>query len=281
MAQSTIAPRGIATAVLGQTRLAHIGTALPLAPIPSGLASPMTLLTTQGFEAPLVERREVAQDTMAFRFHVNGHAPSFRPGQACHVTLPDGQTHQFAIASSPTNGRTVMIAARMRDTPFKETLRDLPFGAAVHIGPASGSFTLPEDATTPVLFLAGGIGITPFRSMLKSMVDTGDRRPVTLLYSNPTPQATAFLDELEAWKASLDLTLVPTITKPETGGAEWKYEEGRIDAAMVQRHVRPDLLARAMVYVSGPPQMVQDMTAVVRSLGVRSANLKLDEFRGY
>ena len=241
----------------------------------------MTLLTSQGFEAPLVERREVAQDTMAFRFHVSGHAPSFQPGQACDVTLPDGQRHSFAIASSPTNGRTMMFAARMRDTPFKETLRHLPFGAAVHIGPPTGTFTLPGDPARPVVFLAGGIGITPFRSMLKSMVDTGDRRPATLLYSNPTPQATAFLDELEAWKGPLDLTLVPTITKPETGGGEWKHEEGRIDAAMVQRHVRPGLLAKSIVYVSGPPAMVQTMAALVRSLGVRTANLKLDEFRGY
>lgn len=241
----------------------------------------MSILTANGFEAPLVERREVAADTMAFRFHVNGHPPRFQPGQSCDVTLPDGQRHQFAIASSPTNGRTVMIAARMRDTPFKQTLRDLPFGAAVHLGPPTGTFTLPEDPATPVVFLAGGIGITPFRSMLKSMLDTGDRRPVTLLYSNPTPQATAFLDELEAWQRPLDLKLVPTITKPETAGGEWTYETGRIDAAMLQRHVRPDLLGKAMVYVSGPPQMVQDMAAMVRSLGVRTANLKLDEFRGY
>ncbi|MEA3166287.1 MAG: hypothetical protein QOJ26_1159 [Thermoplasmata archaeon] len=241
----------------------------------------MTQLTTLGFEAPLVERREVAQDTMAFRFHLNGHAPHFLAGQACDVTLPDGQTHTFAVASSPTNGRTLMIAARMRDTPFKDTLRDLPFGAAVHIGPPAGRFTLPDDPATPLVFLAGGIGITPFRSMLKAMVDTGDRRPVTLLYSNPTPQAAAFLDELEAWRAVLDLTLVPTITKPESGAGEWAYEEGRIDAAMVQRHVRPDLLAKAMVYVSGPPEMVQDMAAIMERLGVRRARLKLDEFRGY
>jgi ferredoxin-NADP reductase len=241
----------------------------------------MTLLTTQGFEAPLIERREVAADTMAFRFGLNGHAPRFLPGQACDITLPDGQTHSFAIASSPTNGRSVMIAARMRDTPFKDTLRDLPFGAAVHIGPPTGDFVLPSDATTPVVFLAGGIGITPFRSMLKSMADTGDHRSVTLLYSNPTPQATAFLDELEGWRSTLDLTLVPTITKPETGVGAWAYEEGRIDGEMVRRHVRPDLLAKATFYVSGPPAMVRDLAAVLQSLGVRRARLKLDEFRGY
>lgn len=242
----------------------------------------MTSLTaTHGLEAPLVERREVAADTMAFRFHVNGHPPAFRAGQACDITLPDGRTHAFALASSPANPRTVMIAARMRDTPFKQTLRDLPFGAAIHIGPPTGDFVLPERGTTPVVFLAGGIGITPFRSMLKSMLDTGDRRPVTLLYSVPTPQAAAFLDELEGWRATLDLTLVPTLTKLETGGANWAYEEGRIDAAMVRRHVRADLLAKATVYVSGPPRMVEDMAALVAELGVPAARTKLDKFWGY
>jgi ferredoxin-NADP reductase len=240
-----------------------------------------SLLTAHGLEAPLVERREVAHDTMAFRFHVNGHPPAFRAGQACDITLPDGQTHSFALASSPTNGRTVMIAARMRDTPFKDTLRDLPFGAAVHIGPPSGDFVLPEEPGKPVVFLAGGIGITPFRSMLKSMLDTGDHRPVTLLYSVPTPQAAAFLDELEAWRSLLDLTLVPTLTKPETAGPDWAYEEGRIDAEMVRRHVRPDVLDQAIVYVSGPPKMVEDMAAMVAGLGVPASRIRLDEFRGY
>jgi ferredoxin-NADP reductase len=241
----------------------------------------MTLLTAYGLEAPLVERREVAHDTMAFRFHVNGHPPAFRAGQACDITLPDGQTHSFALASSPTNSRTVMIAARMRDTPFKQTLSDLPFGAAVHIGPPTGDFVLPERSMAPVVLLAGGIGITPFRSMLKSMVDTGDRRPVTLLYSVPTPQAAAFLDELEGWRATLDLTLVPTLTKPETGGAAWAYEEGRIDAAMVRRHVRPDVLQKATVYISGPPRMVEAMAALAAALGVPAARTKLDKFWGY
>ncbi|MHB1261462.1 MAG: ferredoxin--NADP reductase [Thermoplasmatota archaeon] len=240
-----------------------------------------TTLTTLVLEAPLVDRREVAEDTMAFRFHVNGHAPPFLPGQACDVTLPDGQTHSFAIASSPTNGRTLMFAARMRDTPFRETLRGLPFGAAVRIGPAAGDFVLPRDPGVPVVLLAGGIGITPFRSMLKWMADTGDRRPVTLLYSGPSPDAMPFLDELEAWKSTLDLNLVLAFTKQEARGGNGAHEQGRIDAAMIQRHVPPDVLARAMVYVSGPPAMAQGLASSLRALGVGDARLKLDGFRGY
>lgn len=233
------------------------------------------------FEAPLVERREVAADTMAFRFDVQGRAPAFKAGQASDVTLPDGATHSFAVASSPANPRTLMIAARMRDTPFKDTLRGMPFGSAVRLTQPAGDFVLPADAHVPLLFLAGGIGITPFRSMLKWMLDSGDRRRVTLLYSNPTPQAVAFLDELQAWQRWLDLDLVPTITKPETGGPEWGFEEGRIDRAMVRRHVRPRVLAHGLCYVSGPPAMVRDMAALVGSLGVPASRIRLDEFRGY
>lgn len=233
------------------------------------------------FEAPLVERREVAADTMAFRFDVRGRAPAFLAGQASDVTLPDGNTHAFAIASSPANPRTLMIAARMRDTPFKETLRDMPFGAAVRITHPAGDFVLPADPSVPLLFIAGGIGVTPFRSMLKWMLDSGDRRRVTLLYSNPTPQAAAFLDELQAWQRWLDLDLVPTVTKPETAGPDWEFEEGRIDRAMVLRHARPRLLAHGLCYVSGPPAMARDLSALVQSLGVPPSRLRVDEFRGY
>jgi ferredoxin-NADP reductase len=233
------------------------------------------------FEAPLVERREVAADTMAFRFDVRGRAPPFKAGQASEVTLPDSATHAFAIASSPANPRTLMIAARMRDTPFKEALRTLPFGAAVRITQPAGDFVLPPDPHTPLLFLAGGIGITPFRSMLKWMLDSGDRRRVVLLYSNPTPQAAAFLDELREWQRWLDLDLVPTITKPETGGGEWEFEEGRIDRDMIRRHVRPRMLAQGVCYISGPPGMVNDLGAAVASLGWPAPRVRLDRFWGY
>ena len=89
------------------------------------LARPTLTQPAPVFEAPLVERREVAAGTMALRFDVSGRAPVFQAGQASDVTLPDGSTHAFAIASSPANPRTLMIAARMRDTRFGEALRPL------------------------------------------------------------------------------------------------------------------------------------------------------------
>lgn len=235
---------------------------------------------THGFEAPLVERREIADETLALRFSVDGHRPTFLAGQTCTITLPNGQSRTLPLASSPGNLRTVMVAARLRGTPFTDALRDLPFGAAVLLGPPSGDFTLPKDPGQPVLLLAGGMGITPFRSMLKHMVDIGSRRPATLVYSVPTPRAAAFLDELEAWRTSLDLTLVPTVTDPGMGEEPWAYEVGRIDAAMLQRHVPAEVLRRAAVYVSGPPSMLRDLGGVATQLGIPADRLKLNESRG-
>lgn len=222
----------------------------------------------------------MADDTLVFRFLVNGHPPPFLPGQACDVTLPDGQTQRCAIASSPTNGRTLMFAARIRGSPFGQTLRDLPFGAAVRIGPATGDFTLPKDPATTLVLVAGGLGIVPFRSILKWMADTGERRPVTLLYAGRAAGSMAFLDELEAWRASIGLDLAPTITATDAADASWPHERGCIDAGFVQRHVRTDALARATVYVSGPRGFVQDVAGVMRSLGVPANRLKLDTPRG-
>jgi glycine betaine catabolism B len=235
---------------------------------------------TYGFEAPLVERREVADGILALRFSVAGHPPEFRAGQACRVTLPNGESRTVPLASSPGNARTVMLATRQGGTPFADTLRDLPFGAAVRLGPPSGDFTLPEDPDQPVVFLAEGLGITPFRSMLKHMLDTGSRRHATLLYAVPTPQAAAFLDELVGWRTSLDLKLVPTVTQPGSAQGAGTYEEGRIDAAMLRRHVSPEVLRRAAVYASAAPAELRDLAGAATAAGVPGDRLKLHESRG-
>jgi ferredoxin-NADP reductase len=130
-----------------------------------------TATTSLSFTCKLKDRKEVAEDTMSFRFEKpSGWA--FKAGQYLDMTLLDpsetdseGNVRSFSIASAP-HEETLLVATRMRDTAFKRVLRTMPFGTAVKIEGPSGDFILQNDFTRTAVFLAGGIGITPFRSIV-------------------------------------------------------------------------------------------------------------------
>lgn len=230
-------------------------------------------------ELVLVSKSQEARDTVAFRFRRQDLR--FEAGQAADWTVEAGgkrSTHTFSIASSPENRDTVMVATRIRDTRFKHALASLEPGDKVRVEAPNGNFLLPKDAA-PVVFVTGGIGITPMRSMLKHMLDTGDRRRAVLLYSNPALEDAAFLDELRSWQDGLDLDLVPTLTRDAP--PDWPHERGRIDEAMLRRHLDDGLLRTAVFYISGPPGMVKDLKALVAGLGVPEDRIKTDDFTGY
>lgn len=237
-------------------------------------------MAAMDIEAALVSREEAARGTMAFRFQRNGLP--FKAGQSADFTLEaDGGpvTRTFAIASSPENRETVLIAYRMRPSGFKDALLAMPLGATVRVKPADGDFLLPADPKVPVVLLAGGIGITPMRSMLKHLLDTGQRRDVTLFYSNPTRAEATFLDELESWRERIGLRLVATVTREDPPG--WHHETGRIDAAMLRRHLDARALREGVFCVAGPPAMVDAMAKAAAGMGVPPERIKADEFTGY
>ena len=229
-------------------------------------------------ELPLVSKEVAAEGTMAFRFRKQDLR--FQAGQAADFTLTaDGkrETHTFTISSSPDNPDTIMVTTRLRDSPFKNALRRMEPGQTVHVTTPNGDFLLPRDPATPVVFLAGGIGITPFRSMLRHMAAVGDRRRCVLFYSNPTRAETTFLEELEALANELDLKLVVTVTKEEPDG----WQTGRIDEAMLRSNLDDDVVRRAVFYIAGPPKMIAALRAEVGKLGVPDDRIKSDEFTGY
>ena len=171
-----------------------------------------------------------------------------------------------------------MIATRMRPTAFKDSLRSLPLGTAVRVAGPNGNMVLHEDAGRPAVILAGGIGITPFRAMLEWATEKKDPHRITLLYSNRTVAASAFLDDLNRWASSNpNLRIVPTIT--ESQDADWQGERGRIDEAMLRRHVG-DLLG-PMYYLAGPPAAVMALRKLLLDKGVRRDAIRLETFSGY
>jgi ferredoxin-NADP reductase len=148
-----------------------------------------TVVASPGFICKLKDRKEVAEGTMAFWFQ-KPPGWAFKAGQYLDMTLLDpsetdseGNVRSFSIASTPHED-TLMVATRMRDTAFKRELRMMPIGAAVKIEGPSGDLTLHNNVTRAAVFLAGGIGITPFRSIVHWAVREKLPHRVFLFYSN-------------------------------------------------------------------------------------------------
>jgi ferredoxin-NADP reductase len=238
-----------------------------------------------GYRAKLLSRVEVAEGTMAFHFEKPSEF-DFKPGQFVDVTLSsppetdsEGNTRTFSIASSPFENQLI-FATRMRDTAFKRSLKKVPLGTEVKIDSPMGSFTLHKNSAKPAVFLAGGIGITPFISIVRQA--DHDRLPhkLHLFYSNRRPEDAPFIEALQILeKNGSNFKLVCTMTAMSESRKEWNGETGMIDEAMLSRHLtdRQGLV----YYVAGPPAMVTGMRKMLVGAGVDEDDIRTEEFGGY
>jgi len=229
-------------------------------------------------------REVVAEETIAFRFE-KPEGFSFEPGQAVCFELVDrpagvGQSHRaFSLVSAPFEN-TLVVATRMRDSAFKRALEALPDGASIKLEGPFGELTLHEDATRPAVFIAGGIGITPFISVLRQAGKDGRSHRLFLIYSNRRPEDAAFLDELqELEQESKNFRLLATMTGMKQSARKWDGETRRINADMVKDFVG-DLVA-PIYYVVGPPAMVKAMRGMLQEAGVAEDSMRSEEFYGY
>ena len=173
------------------------------------------------YDSKLLGSEEIAQSTLAFHFEKpNGFA--FTPGQSINLFLPkdfpgvsDDRQRAFSLVSAPHEDR-LTIATRMRRSAYKQPLKDAEPGATVRIVSPTGSMSLHDDPDRAIVMIAGGIGITPFMSMLRSEAEADRPRPMLLLYSNSRPETAAYLEELRALEQRLDsFRLVATMTEME------------------------------------------------------------------
>lgn len=231
----------------------------------------------------LIKKEDVANGTTAFHFEKPGDF-QFRAGQFGDITLinppetdAEGNTRGFSIATAPYE-EDLMFATRMRDTAFKRTLRNLPIGAEVELNAPYGDFTLHKTETTPAVFIIGGIGVTPVRSMIAQATHDKTAHKITLFHANRTPADAPFLADFERFaKENPNFTYIPAAT--DAGSDDWKGERGRVDEAMLKRHVS-DLNA-PIYYLSGPEGMVKAMRQLLVSVNVNEDNIKTEEFTGY
>ena len=236
-------------------------------------------------EARLVQRETAAEETMAFYLS----KPSgfrHRAGQSLQMTLIDppetdseGNGRTFTIASAPHEPR-LMIATRMRDTAFKRVLKAVPIGTAVAIDGPNGEMVLHDDATRPAVFLAGGIGITPFLAMARHAAKEQLPHRLHLFYPNRRPEDAAFLPELtQMEQRNANFRLIATMAEPEKSAQRWTGETGFIRRDLLERRLSD--LKRPIYYFAGPPQMTLAMQQLLQEIGIDEQAMRYEEFYGY
>ena len=234
----------------------------------------------------LIARNEVAEGTMAFALE-RPATFDFRAGQFMVVVLPDpphtdaeGNRRVFSIASPPQDTTRLLLATRMTGTAFKRSLAEVPLGTPIDLSGPAGDFVLHEDASRPAVFIAGGIGITPFRSMLQDAVSRRLTHRITLIYSNRTPEGAAFHEEfVRLAQTHANLTYVPTMTQADKARQPWGGERGHLNADFLRSHIPES--ATSIFYLAGPPGLVAAVTKAMSEAGVDPAHVRSEEFAGY
>jgi ferredoxin-NADP reductase len=233
----------------------------------------------------LKAHKTLCAGTAAFYFE-KPEGFEFEAGQFADLTLvapPDsdvkGDTRTLSIASAP-HERNLMVAMRVRATGFKRTLNSLPLGAQLLLQGPYGSMTLSRNATRPAVLLAGGIGITPFRSLIWSAAESLSPRRIFLFYSVRVPEEAAFLEELqEMERYNGRYKLVCTVTQPRMAQTPWRGETGRISIDMLSKWI-PDLSV-PIYYIAGPPAMVAGVRKMLVGAGIAEEDIQAEEFSGY
>jgi ferredoxin-NADP reductase len=234
--------------------------------------------------ARIKEKREVARETLLVVFGLLGEEVAFQPGQYFWVTLLDppfddekGPRRHITVVTSPNERGVLGLCTRLRNTAFKRSLAELPVGAEVEVEQPKGDFVLPAETDLPYVFVAGGIGITVFRSMLRYISEENLPHRVTLVYSNRDRESAAFLDELgELERTNRHLRVVLTMTEDPS----WDGESRRIGPELLRDHLGEEL-GSFRYLLAGPPAMVEGVTEQLWAAGIPDERIRVERFSGY
>ncbi|MBL0165586.1 MAG: FAD-dependent oxidoreductase [Xanthomonadales bacterium] len=235
-------------------------------------------------QSSLLKRETVAEGTVAYQLQKPAGFV-FKPGQAIDLILDDPQlgedsrVHAFSIVSAPEEN-CLMVTTRMRDSAYKRALGRLETGARVSVDGPFGSMILHNKVSRAACFIAGGIGITPFMSMLRHAFASNSAHHLMLIYSNRRPEDSAFLAELQGYAGKHErFQLVATMTDMDKSADTWSGETAHIDAGFLSRVTAG--LASPIFYVAGPPAMVAGMRAALTAAGIDDDDIRSEDFSGY
>ena len=202
---------------------------------------------------------------------------------------PKGPIRHFTISSSPTED-FLMFTTRIRDSPYKKRLSTLEEGTKVKVRGPEGQFVLHDDYSKPAVFLSGGIGVTPFRSMIKYATDKQLPLKIVMFDSNKDPENILFKQEFDNWTIlNKNLKIIYTISEDKHDddqsfgrNDDWNGEYGRINKAMILKYLDNPSLNNSIFYICGPPGMLKSMQSLLQEeLEISKEKIKIEEFTGY
>lgn len=233
----------------------------------------------------LSEKIQIAPSIYNFVFQADAKI-NFRAGQYLEWTLnhkkPDrrGNRRYFTIASAPTE-KEIIIGVKFYkpSSSFKESLQEMQLGDRILAGQLAGDFTLSKNPAEKSVFIAGGIGITPFRSIIKNLIDTDQKRNIVLFISNKTFEDIVYEEIFEQATKEIGIRVIYVLSDSNAIPKNWSGKNGFIDAGMICEAV-PDFKERNF-YISGPHAMVTSFKKVLQEIGVKKSNVKTDFFPGF
>lgn len=234
------------------------------------------------YKLRLIDRKEVAEKTVVFVFEKPKDL-CFIPGQYAGFTLIDPQekdaggiTRRFSLLSTPDDP-FISIATRFQDTAYKRELIKLPIGNEIKFAGPTGNFILHEDVNRPAILIAGGIGITPFFSMVRFASENKSPQKIVLFYGNQQMKDAAFLGDLEEIQnINPHFKLVATMAIPSPS---WKGETGFITDIMLKKYI-PDL-KEPIYYICGSAVMVTTLQEALAEMDINEDNIRVEDFPGY
>lgn len=232
----------------------------------------------------LKERIQLSPDMFSFVF-TKPNSFTFLPGQYLEWTVPHqgvdmrGNRRYFTIASSPTESEIILgVKITPNGSSYKKALLNLSESALVVGSQLSGDFVLPEDTAKKLVFIAGGIGVTPFRSMIRYLIDTQNKRDIVLLYTAPSEAAFVYKDVFEKAR-EYGMNTIYIITNEKNIPPSWSGGKGYLTEEFVRSTV-PDFASR-LYFLSGPNNMVESYKSLLRRMGISYRHIVTDYFPGF
>ncbi len=239
-------------------------------------------MTVTSFDVPLIKKEKNSSDAWNFYFRKPKNF-SYLPGQYIKMKLeiksPDsrGVTRYFTLSSSPID-EFLMITTRILKSTFKLRLGDVKIGEKVHMRGPWGDFLLDEKEKRHCVFIAGGIGMTPYHSIVRYISQKKIKTKITLFVSYKTSDQILFKEELEQIeKECKNIKIITTIT--EVDKSTWMGEIGRISPELLKKHL--DSLEDNLYYIAGPDPMVESLKKMLLGQKVKESQVLEDGFPGY